>query len=91
MESIGTVDAQESLKPTESDEGGAVCQWDVTDAPLRMAQIVRFFDEEEEARGRGEKRISAATTEQHRAYEFIEARFDAAESQYTDVTRVRTQ
>jgi hypothetical protein len=52
--------------------------------PLGMAEIVRLFNEEKEARG--SMRISPVTSKRHRAYELIEAKLDAAESQYTDRT-----
>jgi hypothetical protein len=79
MEIIGTLKAQESLKSTGSDETGAVCQRDVVDVPLGGAEIVRCLNEEKDARGWGTKRTSAVTTQQHRAYELIEAKLDAAE------------
>lgn len=74
-----TVTTQVSLKPqglTKAEEG---CQWVATDAALGMAEIVRLFNEEKETRG--SMRISPVTSKRHRAYELIEAKLDAAESQ----------
>jgi hypothetical protein len=68
-------------------ESGAILQSGVTAHPLAMAEIVRVFNEEKEARGWGAKRRFYVTTEQHRAYELIEAKLDAAESQSANVTR----
>jgi hypothetical protein len=87
MDSISAISAQKSLNVTESDENGAVCQGVVTNFPIGMAEIVRFFNEEREARGWGEKNVSTMATGQQRAFEFIEARLDAAEPQRTDVSR----
>jgi hypothetical protein len=59
-------------------ESGAILQSGVTAHPLAMAEIVRVFNEEKEARGWGAKKPFYVTTEQHRAYELIEAKLDAA-------------
>ena len=87
METISTLNEQEVLISTGSDERGAIRHWGVTPRHLGMAEIVRFFNEEKEARGWGAKRAPDVTTEQHRAYELIEAKLDAAESRSTNVTR----
>ena len=87
MDSTSTINVRKSLNLTESDESGAVCQRVVTNFPIGMAEIVRFFNEEREARGWGEKKVSNAATDQQRALEFIDAKLDAAESRRTDVAR----
>jgi hypothetical protein len=89
MDSISAISAQKSLNLTESDENGAVCQGLVTNFPIGMAEVVRFFNEERKSRGWGEKKVSTTTTERQRAFEFIEAKLDAAVPQCTDVSRDR--
>jgi hypothetical protein len=76
---MGTSKAQDSPKSIGSDESEAVCPSIAVESPLGGAEIIRCFNEEKAARGWGEKRSSAVTTEQHRAYELIEAKLDAAE------------
>jgi hypothetical protein len=87
MDAMSPINAPKSLNLTESDESGAVCEGSVTNFPIGMAEIVRVFDEEREARGWREKKISTAATDQQRALEFIDAKLDAAESRRTDVAR----
>jgi hypothetical protein len=87
MDSITAINVRKSLNLTESDESGAVCQGVVTNFPIGMAEIVRFFNKEREARGWGEKKVSTTATEQQRAFEFIDAKLDAAEPQRADVSR----
>ena len=50
-----------------------------------MAEIVKLFNEEREARGWGEKKVSTTATDQQRAFEFIDAKLDAAEPQRKNV------
>jgi len=87
MDSTSTINVRKSLNLTESDESGAVCQRVVTNFPIGMAEIVRFFNEEREARGWGEKKVSDAATDQQRAFEFINAKLDAAEPDAAETQR----
>lgn len=87
MESIGAIDAQESLNPRVSDQSEMAFQGGFTNARGGMSEILRFFSEEKKARGLGEKGTSTATTEQQGACEFIEAKLDATEPQCRDIGR----
>ena len=90
MVTIGTLSEQANLIPTEAHESGTILQSGVTAHRLSMAEIVRVFSEEKEARGWGAKRPFYVTTEQYRAYELIEAKLDAAESQSQPANVTRT-
>jgi hypothetical protein len=87
MDSISAINVPKFLNLTESDESEAVCEGSVTNFPIGMAEIVRFFNEEREARGWEEKKVCTTATDQQRAFEFIDAKLDAAEPQRTDVPR----
>ena len=87
MELIGAISARECLDPSETDGYGAISRRGDTISPIGMSAILRFISEEKEARGRGERGLSTATTEQQRAYELIGAKLDAIEPQCTDTTR----
>jgi hypothetical protein len=87
METIGTLNAQGCLKSAEPNERKPVCQSGVMTPPLGMAEIVRFFNEEKEARGWEAKGTPVAATKEYRAYELVESKLDAAEWYYKSASR----
>jgi hypothetical protein len=87
METIAIVGAQKSSKSTESDRSEATCGVGVTDAPLEMAEIVRFSNDEKNARGLRAKSISAAKTQPAEPREIIGVKSNAAEQHEGDFSR----